>query len=347
MMIDSRVCVVSMAVLLLLPHGGRAQSAVTGSIPRTITGQPDLQGVWDYRSLTPLERPVELGTQEFRSDEERAAFVSETLERRNNDRRREGVDDVTGAYNDFWLDYGSRASNRTSLITDPPNGRLPALQPDAIRSVSVERLGDYPGDIRPVRLRSGGISANGPVGPEDRALAERCLLGFNSGPPMIPSVYNNNVQIFQTEDHVVILHEMVHDVRVVILGEGPRLPDDIRQWMGAPRGYWDGDTLVVESRNFTDKTASFNPDPGTALGSGLTLNLIERFTRVDPDTLLYEFTVDDVDTFTDVFSGAIPLGRLDEPLYEYACHEGNYGLMNMMRGARETDGDPAETSGGQ
>ena len=266
-----RLCVTltMVVVLTLAPSVGAAQSADPGSMPRTVSGRPDLQGVWDYRSLTPLERPTELGDQAFRSEEETAAFVAETLARRNNDQRREGVADVSGAYNDFWLDYGSQASDRTSLIIDPPNGRVPDLRPGGMRSVSVDRPGDYPGDIRPVRLRSGGISADGPVGPEDRALAERCLLGLNSGPPMIPSVYNNNVQIFQTDDHVVVLHEMVHDARIVTLGDAPRLSEEIRQWMGAPRGYWDGDTLVVESRNFSDKTASFNPNPGTALGSGL------------------------------------------------------------------------------
>ena len=337
MMGQRGVVLMTICGLALLPNASAAQSASDGpsDVPRTADGRPDLQGVWDYRTLTPLERPEELGDKAQRSEEETADFVAETLARRNNDQRREGVADVSGAYNDFWLDYGAQASDQTSLIVDPANGRMPALAAGAIRSVSVERPGDYPGDIRPVRLRSGGISAEGPVGPEDRALAERCLLGFNSGPPMMPSVYNNNVQFFQTEDHVVILHEMVHDARIVTLGDGPRLQSDIRQWMGAPRGHWDGDTLVVESRNFSDKTASFNPDPGTALGSGLTLNLTERFTRVDADTLLYEFIVDDPETFTRPFSGVIPLSLNSSPIYEYACHEGNYGLLNMMRGARQ------------
>ena len=327
MMIASRICVVSSVVLLLLPRGGMAQSAVTGAIPRTLTGQPDLQGVWDYRSLTPLERPAELGAQEFRSDEERAAFVSETLERRNNDGRREGVDDVTGAYNDFWLDYGSRASNRTSLITDPPNGRLPALQPDAIRSVSVERPGDYPGDIRPVRLRSGGISVNGPVGPEDRALAERCLLGFNSGPPMIPSVYNNNVQILQTPDHVVIYNEMVHNARIIPIGTDAR--HGLRQYSGESRARWEGDTLVIETRGFLRETSLG--------GSSRDTYVVERLTRLDPETVAYEFTVEDPNNFTQPWTAMMPLRQTEGPLFEYACHEGNIGMVGIIAGARNLD----------
>ena len=336
----SAVLLVTGVAVVLMSGQSVAQTVAPdgGAVPRASDGHPDLQGVWSYQSLTPLQRPAELGDQEFLTTEEAAAFVAKTLETRNSDRRREGVADVRGAYNQFWFERGTGVveDRRTSLIVDPVEGRLPPLQPDAITSVSVDRIDDvYPGDIRPVTLRSGGIGADGPEGPEDRALAERCLLGFNSGPPMLPSAYNNNVQIFQTGDHVVILHEMVHDVRIVRLDEAPRLPEDIRQWMGAPRGYWDGDTLVVESRNFTAKTASFNPDPGTSHGSGLTLHLEERFTRVDADTLRYEFTIDDPHTFTRQFTGVIPMRPLGAPLFEYACHEGNYGLLNMMRGARQ------------
>ncbi len=159
------------------------------------------------------------------------------------------------------------------------------------------------------------------------------MLGFNSGPPMLPSAYNNNVQLFQTPDHVVILNEMIHEARVVPLDGRAPLPDGIRQWMGDSRGRWDGDTLVVESRNYTDKTGSFYTIIGS-FGSGETLHLVERFTRIDAETLLYEFTVDDPETFTQPLTAAIPMKSSDAPLFEYACHEGNYGMANLLTGAR-------------
>ena len=327
----------------LAPGAVIAQQAASDiwTAPQTADGHPDLQGVWDFGTITPLERPVELGDKAVLTDEEAAAFEQQTAESRVDAPPPPGS---VGGYNQYWFDRGTRVveDQRTSLIMDPPDGRLPALQPGAIRSVSVNRTEEeYPGDIRPVRLRSGGIGRNGAEGPEDRALAERCLLGFNSGPPTISSAYNNNIQIFQTENDVVILHEMVHDARLVTLDDRPRLPDNIRQWMGDPHGYWDGDTLVVESRNFTDKTASLNPAPGTALGSGLTLHLTERFTRVDADTLLYEFTIDDPATFTKPITAASTMARNQNTLFEYACHEGNYGLLNVLRGAREAEASAA------
>ena len=162
------------------------------------------------------------------------------------------------------------------------------------------------------------------------------MLGFNSGPPMLPSAYNNNVQLFQTPDHVVILNEMIHEARVVPLDGRAPLPDGIRQWMGDSRGRWDGDTLVVESRNYTDKTGSFYTIIGS-FGSGETLHLVERFTRIDAETLLYEFIVDDPKTFTQPFTAAIPMKYSDAPLFEYACHEGNYGMTNLLTGARAVE----------
>ena len=196
--------------------------------------------------------------------------------------------------------------------------------------MSVLSLDEDLAGARPVRVRAAGIGADSW---EDRGLAERCLLGFNSGPPIVPAGYNQNIQIFQTSDHVVILHEMVHDARIVPLDGRDHLPDDVRQWMGDSRGYWDGDTLVVESRNFTEKTASFNPSVAMAAGTGATLHLTERFRRVADDTLLYEYTVDDAATFTQPFTAALPMKR-GEAMFEYACHEGNYGLPNMLSGAR-------------
>ena len=241
----------------------------------------------------------------------------------------ESIGGKIGAYNAFWFDLGTNVveGRQTSLIVDPPDGQLPALV-DGVVPQFGSLTQDVPGE-RPVRYRSGGIGMDGP---EDRALGERCLVGFNSGPPMMPSGYNNNMQLFQTTDHVVILNEMVHDARVIPLDGRPHLTV-VRQWAGDGRGHWEGDTLVVESRNFTDKTASFNPSVMTAAGTGVTLHLTERFSRLADDTLLYEYTVDDAATFTRPFTAALPMKRGDL-MFEYACHEGNYGLFNMLAGAR-------------
>ena len=247
---------------------------------------------------------------------------------------------AVGGYNDFWLDYGTNVigDRRTSLIIDPPNGRLPELtvEGEALRQVG-SLAEDLPIDL-PLRVRSAGTGADQP---EDRGLAERCLLGFNSGPPMMPSGYNNNMQLFQTPDAVVIVNEMVHDTRVIPLDGRPPLPETVRQWAGISRGHWAGDTLVVETTNFTDKTASFEPSATTAIGTGLTVTLTERFQRIDEDTLLYEYTIDDPTIFTSSFTVSVPMRRSDEPMFEYACHEGNYGLLNILRGARA-----AELTGG-
>ncbi len=310
--------------------------------PRLPDGRPDLQGVWDFRTLTPLQRPEDLADTAVLTAEEAAEVESQAAARTAeanapSEVRTEPlpVGGSIGAYNRYWVDQGARVvdDQRTSLIVDPPDGRLPALQPGI--EMDVLSLGeDLPG-VRPVRVRAAGIGADSH---EDRGLSERCLLGFNSGPPIVPAGYNQNIQIFQTPDHVVILHEMVHDARIVPLtlaGRNP-LPGSIRQWMGSSRGYWDGDTLVVETRNFTDKIASFNPSVTTAAGSGTTLHLTERFRRVADDTLLYTYTVEDAMTFTQPFTAALPMKRGDA-MFEYACHEGNYGLFNMLSGARAAE----------
>ena len=318
-------------LIVLLPLATTAQPSKEASSgwspPRGSDGHPNLQGVWDFRTITPLERPAMLGDKEVLTDEEAAAFEEQAA--------RAGVPQLNGfTYNDFWWDFGTNVAdgNRTSLIVDPPTGRIPDVVAD-MRPQFGSLTGDVPG-LRPVRYRTGGIGA---AGPEDRGLAERCILGFNSGPPMVPSGYNNNIQLFQTTDHVVILNEMVHDARIVPLGEQSRLPNNVRQWMGNSRGRWDGDTLVIETTNFTDKTASFSPSAMVALGSGGELHLIERFTLVGMNTLLYEFTVSDPLTFTRSFTAAIPMKRSDMPIYEYACHEGNYGMVNLLSGGRAED----------
>ena len=310
-----------------------------GTLPRTADGRPDLQGVWDFRTLTPLQRPEDRGDQAVLTAEEaaeieaRAARSAIDADRPSEIRTEPLPVGPVGAYNNFWFDRGAGVvdGNRTSLITSPDNGRVPALRP-GVEMVTLS-LGEDLAGTQPVRVRAAGIGADHW---KDRGLAERCLLGFNSGPPIVPAGYNQNLQIFQTPDHVVILHEMVHDARIVPLDGRPPLPESMRQWMGDSRGYWDGDTLVVESRNFTDKTSSFSPSVTMAAGDGTTLHLTERFTRVSDDTLLYEFTVDDMTTFTAPIVAQIPMKRGDA-MFEYACHEGNYGLPNILAGARQAE----------
>ena len=325
-------------VPVLLAMGVTAAGAqTTFEAPRLPDGKPDLQGVWDFRTLTPLQRPEDQADKLMLTTEEAAEVESQAAARTAaanapSEVRTEPlpVGGNIGAYNSYWVDQGARIvdDQRTSLIVDTPDGRLPALQPGI--ELDVLSLGeDLPG-VRPVRVRAAGIGADSY---EDRGLSERCLLGFNSGPPIVPAGYNQNIQLFQTSDHIVILHEMVHDARIVPLDGRDPLPDTVRQWMGSSRGYWDGDTLVVETTNFTGKTASFNPSVSTAAGSGTTLHLTERFRRVADDTLLYEYTVDDSATFTRPFTAVLPMKR-GEAMFEYACHEGNYGLFNMLSGAR-------------
>ena len=287
-------------------------------------GPPDLQGVWTFSTITPLERPAEFAGKEFLTDAEAAQYEARTVQRNNRDTREQSADaDVASAYNEFWWDRGVHAARvngrtRTSLIVDPPDGRIPALTPDgqqrAAARAEARRL--HPAD-----------------GPEDRSLGERCLL-FNAGPPMLSGPYNNYVQILQNRDHVVILNEMIHDARVVPLDAGPHLPPAIRRLLGDPRGRWQGNTLVVETTNFSDKT--------NVRGSGERLRLVERFTRADANTLLYEFTVDDPASFVKPWTAILPMTRTDDQIYEYACHEGNYAMTGILRGARATDGKNRE-----
>ena len=320
------------AVLAGLPTAAPAQDVPAAqTLPRTLDDRPDLQGVWHFNTTTPLQRPERLGDQARYTEEEHAALAARTAEFRPFDSQPPAGS--VGAYNQFWWDRGGPVDDRrTSLIVEPASGRLPPLTPQAIRQVgSTER--HVPGP-HPVRYRIGGVGADGP---EDRGLAARCLLGYNVGPPLLPGGYNNNLQLFQSADHVVILTEMVHDARIVPLTTRPHLPEAIRHWNGDSRGRWDGETLVVETTNFSPKRASFEPGATVALGTGDTLRLVERFTRLDADTLLYEYTVDDPTTFTTPFTAAIPMMRSADPIFEYACHEGNYGMANMLRAGRAAD----------
>ena len=232
------------------------------------------------------------------------------------------------------------ALTQTSLLVTPENGRLPALTAAETARVEAHRAAGG----RPVRTRATGVGADGP---EDRGLAERCLIGFSTGPPMLPGGYNNNVQIFQAPGYVALAIEMVHDFRIIPVGDHAPLPDGLRQWLGSSRGRWEGDTLVVETTHFSERVGAFSTT-FESWGTGTQVRLVERFTRLDDDTLQYEFTVDDPTVFTESFSGRFPMSRSDLPIYEYACHEGNYGLGNILTGARaeESTNEENDEDGG-
>ncbi|MDE2906378.1 MAG: hypothetical protein OXQ28_09880 [Acidobacteriota bacterium] len=344
---SNRRSAVALLVFALALGSTALAAAQSGFEPsRLADGKPDLQGVWDFRTLTPLQRPEDRADQALLTPEEAAEIEAAAVQRaieadRPSEVRTEPlpVGGDVGAYNNFWFDRGAGVvdDRRTSLIVDPPNGRLPEPQPEAKRQATSND--DTAPPDRPVRFRVGGIGTHGP---EDRGLAERCLLGFNTGPPIVPGGYNQNMQLFQTSEHVVILNEMVHDARIVPLDGRDPLPEDMRQWMGSSRGRWEGDTLIVETTNFTGLTSSFSPSVVSAIGTGRTLHLTERFRRVADDTLLYEFTVNDPTSFTRPFAAAIPMKRGTAPLFEYACHEGNYGMLNLLSGARAQEREASE-----
>ncbi|MBL6745236.1 MAG: hypothetical protein ISP88_04940 [Pseudomonadales bacterium] len=311
-----RVLVVAITGLLSV---GQALAQDDYAPERTEWGQPDLQGVWNFSSVIPLERPAFFGNKTELTPEEIAAFQAQTelgLEALN----QQGV----GGYNTFWTEMGNGDDNRTARLMYPENGKLP----ETVEGVPVQVGGlgpDEPG-VRPVRMVVGGIAKDGP---EDRGLSERCILGFNSGPPFEPNLYNNNVQLIQSRNTAVIMTEMIHDARIVPLDDRPPLNDEIRLWTGDSRGYWDGDTLVVETRNFNSLTQSFS-----VYGSAEDKLLIERFTRTGPYTMEYEYTVDDPSTFSDKIQVMTVMSKVDGQIYEYACHEGNYGMVNILRGER-------------
>jgi hypothetical protein len=297
--------------------------------PKTEFGHPDLRGVWNFSSNTPLERPVRYKDREFITKEEFAEMQKQRRARSEaaDNSADSGIGGV-GGYNQFWIEGHDQGANlRTSLIIDPPNGRLPPRQPGV--KVEFGGLGPDTGGERPVRFRVGGVRKDGYL---DRGLSERCLMGFNSGPPFMPSMYNNNVQIFQSKNHVVIMTEMIHDARIVPIDGRPHLDPELTQWSGDSRGHWEGDTLVVKTINFTDKTQAFH---GSGDGSDLTLT--ERFTRVGPDRIDYQFTVEAPKTYTAAITVLVPMVRADGELFEYACHEGNYGLPNILQGEREAE----------
>ncbi len=297
--------------------------------PRTEWDQPDLQGVWNFSSNVPMERPERFGEREFMTTEEIAELHARLAARdAASDQAVPQAQGGPGGYNDFWVESaGITDQIRTSHIVYPSNGQLPARVEGT--EIAFGGLGpDVPGE-RPVRFVVGGIAKDGP---EDRGLSERCIVGFNSGPPFVPSLYNNNVQIFQSKNAAVILTEMIHDARIVQIAERPPLDENIGLWTGDSRGYWDGDTLVVETRNFNGLTQSYG-----VFGDSEDKLLTEKFYRIDSHTVNYEWTLDDPSTFTDKITAIVPMTKVGGQLYEYACHEGNYGMQNILRGERTAE----------
>jgi hypothetical protein len=289
----------------------RAAAAPT-ALPRTPDGHPDLQGIWDNSSLTPLERPANLADKEFFSDAEAADYESlDAYVERLKGRFGEPEGAVTGEANGIWRSPRRLGPDRrTSAIIQPANGRMPALTPFALGRLNAL-----------ARARKAHPADN----PEELSINERCLV-WGADPPLFPTADNNYLQIVQTPKHVLIFHEMIHDARVIPMDGRPHLPAGIAQWTGDSRGRWDGDTLVVDTTNFTDKTQF--------VGSGTGLHVVERFTRTDLKTLKYEFTVEDPASFAQAWTGRIWMTRTEERIYEYACHEGNYSMVGILRGAR-------------
>ena len=291
--------------------------------PRTPDGKPDLQGIWNSALLTPFERPKEFAGKEFFTPEEAAAYTRAELQRVDGDRRDGGGGaDVGRAYNEFWRERGSLTPDlRTSMIIDPPDGRIPPLTPQA-QKIAAQR-----------RAANRGHEFDGP---ENRGLAERCISVRNAGPPMIPTNYNSNYEIVQSPGIVTVLSEQIHDLRIIPTDGRPHLPSSMRLINGDSRGHWEGNTLVVQTTNFTDQTAYEN--------SGEHMRLTERFTRTGPHTLMYEFTVDDPESFTKPWTARYPMTETNLPLLEYACHEGNYGLAGSLSGARAEEKRAAEAA---
>jgi hypothetical protein len=300
---------------VLSPTKSQKANAKAWAAPRGAGGHPDLEGIWTNVTLTPFERPRDLAGKEFFTEKEAAEYEKRVLEASDRDRRPATAEEDVGlAYNEAWFERGKVSpTRRTSIVIDPPDGRVPSLTPQAQKAAAARAA----------------VQRRLPTGPEDFSLPVRCILWPTAGPPMVSGPYNNNYQIVQTAEYVAIYVEMIHDVRIIPLDGRPHLASTVRQWMGDSRGRWEGDTLVVDTTNFTDKT-SFR-------GSDQNLHLIERFTRASPETILYRFTVDDPTAFTKPWTGEIAFVKTPGPIYEYACHEGNYALSNMLSAARAAE----------
>jgi hypothetical protein len=296
-------------------------SKPAAALPRTPDGRPDLEGIWTNNTLTPLERPTELRDTPALTEQAAAAYEKQVVTGRNRDQRDSDPEvDVGRAYNELFFDQGARLARiggtiRSSIIVDPPDGRIPPLTPEAQKRLATAR--------EHARLHPADRA-------QDRSLAERCVFWATAGPPMLPGPYNNTYQIYQTKDYVAILSEMIHETRIIPLDRSeagrPHLPPGVRKWTGDSRGHWEGDTLVIDTTNFTDKT-NFR-------GADENLHVIERITRVSRDAMVYKFTIDDPTAFTKPWTGELPLTAALGPIYEYACHEGNYAMVDILSGAR-------------
>jgi hypothetical protein len=294
-----------------------ATGQTKGSTAPTVGGQPDLQGVWAMNTLTPLERPAEFAGKAFLTEPEAAEYAQRTLEQLNSDRRDGGQEaDLRRNYNEFWRDRGSSvvASRRTSLIVDPPDGRIPPFTPEGRK-----------------RRTAQAEAARVPGGPEDLALRIRCI---SRGLPMVPTPNNNFFQIIQAPGYVAILQEMMYEIRIIPLDERPHVSPKIRGYMGDSRGHWEGNSLVIDTTNFIGKD--------DFLGADESLHLTERLTRTDANTILYEFTVDDPTAFMRPWSAEIPMTRTTEGIFPYECHEGNYSMTDILSGARAQENAAAQ-----
>jgi hypothetical protein len=310
----------------------QAQPAKKGTPPRAADGRPDFQGYWATATLTPLERPREFAGKEFLSEQEAADFIKRTLAEVNTDRRDGSADaDLRRNYNEFWRDRGTSvvATRRTSIIVDPPDGKIPPLTPEARRKRSARTAAVGPEGARFEPAAAGTPAAAAerlPSGPEDLALRIRCI---SRDLPMIPTPNNNFLQIVQSPGYVAIYQEMMHEVRMIPVGQAPHPDSKIRAYMGDSRGRWEGDTLVIDTTNFIGA--------GNFYGADENMHLTERLTRTDANTILYRFTVDDPTAFTKPWSGELSMRKSDEPVEEYACHEGNYSMGAILAGARATE----------
>ena len=310
------VCLSALALFALL--GTAPLAAQDGSVPRTPWGDPALSGAWTNATMTPMQRPADLADREFLTEEEVAARQGEVAERSSLDNRPRTQ---TGAYNEFWMERGN-LNRRTSLVIDPPDGRLPALTgPEQHRQTL--RTDSY------IQARFDSWL--------DFNKLDRCITRGLPG-AMMPGFYNHNYQIVQSEDYVVILVEMIHDARIIPLDGRGALDPGLRQWLGASRGHWDGDTLVIETTNFNDKITGRG---GTTFGGSEHLTVVERITRVSEDAIDYEITVSDPTVWTEPFTVSTPMSAMDEGVWEYACHEGNYALPNILSGARAEEREAA------
>ena len=335
----------AMVLLAPLPVGAQTSSpgsprAASSDPPRaaqtslTPWGHPDLQGTWDYRTITPMERPARFAGKEFLTNEEAASLERENAENDVDSAPRAGD---PGTYNKFWMDFGTKvtANRRSSLIIDPPDGKIPALAPEAQKRY--DQLAAGRKGVETDMPRPGAWL-------EDVSLSVRCIVGFNSGPPMYPAAYNNNVQLVQTPSHVLIYNEMGPSYRIVPLDGRPHQPQSLRPWLGDSIGRWDGNTLVVDTTNFKRETA-FGRYAGAYErfgGSGPNIHLIERFTRLDTRTLIYEARLEDPTTWVKPWAYQLTMRASSEPVYEYACHEANYSLPAILEGARRRDDELAK-----